>query len=97
MYYRALKYTNGGEEVEFRHFQSLNDAYTWLIPINTIQRNELWHIKMLPLIVCAFDTWANQHGSVIGLTESIGWNEMDPETTIYIQSVASWDSATPRF
>jgi hypothetical protein len=97
MYYRALKYTNGGEEVEFRHFQSLNAAYTSLIPINDIQENERWHIKMLQPVVRAFDTWANQHGSVIGLTEVIGWNELDLETTIYIQSVASWDSALPRF
>ena len=97
MFYRALKYTNGGETVEFRHFHSLNNAYDWLIPINDIQANERWHIKLLQPVVRAFDTWANQHGSHIGLTEVVGWNEMDPETTIYIQTVAAWDTALPNF
>ena len=97
MFYRALKYTNGGEEVEFRHFQSLNNAYDWLIPINDIQANERWHIKMIQPVVRAFDTWTNQHGSPIGLTEVIGWNELENETTIYIQTVTAWDSALPNF
>ena len=97
MFYRALKYTNGGEEVEFRHFQNLNTAYNWLMPTNAAQEAERWHIKMIQPVVRAFDTWMNQHGNMIGLTEVIGWNEMDPETTIYIQTVATWDSALPNF
>lgn len=97
MFYRALKYTNGGETVEFRHFHSLNAAYTWLVPINAIQEAERWHIKLLPAVSYLFDTFMNRTGNLTRHVEIVGWNEMEPETTIYIQTVDAWDDALPSF
>ncbi len=97
MYYRALKYTNGGEEVTFRNFILLENAYNCLMPSPETQQQERWHIKMLPPVMHLFNNWMNNHGGQGTHWEVIGWNELDPETTIYIQTVQSWDSALPQF
>jgi hypothetical protein len=33
----------------------------------------------------------------MGHVEVVGWNELNEETTIYIQTVDAWDSALPNF
>ncbi len=97
MFYRALKYTNGGEEVVFRNFRYLNEAYAWLVPINAVQEAERWHIKLLPPLMRVFETVMNRDGRMEGHTEVVGWNELEEETTIYIQTVDAWDDALPNF
>lgn len=97
MYYRALKYTNGGEEVEFRHFNCINAAYKWLVPTLPIQSSEKWHIKLLPALIHAFEMDMNTYGRIKGHLEVVGWNEMVEETTLYIQTVDAWDDALPNF
>jgi hypothetical protein len=95
--YRAIKYTDGGEAVEFRHFNTLNAAYTWLVPANAVQQEERWHIKLLPPLMRAFETVMNRAGRMEGHVEVVGWNEMEEETTVYIQTVEAWDDALPNF
>ena len=97
MFYRALKYTNGGEEVVFRNFRYLNEAYAWILPANAVQEAERWHIKLLPPLSRAFETVMNRAGRMEGHVEVVGWNEMEEETTVYIQTVEAWDDALPRF
>jgi hypothetical protein len=92
-----MKYTNGGEEVEFRHFRFLNEAYAWLMPTNATQEAERWHIKLFPALTRAFEMAMNRSGSMVGHMEVVGWNEMDPEKTVYIQTVDAWDDALPNF
>ena len=89
--FRALKMINGGEQVEYKHFNTLNAAYTWLIPDNQTQEEERWHIKMLPAIRREIEEW---NLNVI----TIGWNELEArEETRYIQRVDMWNDDLPRF
>ena len=89
--YRALKMVNGGEEAEFRHFNTLNTAYEWLIPRNERQMEEGWHIRLLHAVCREFEEW---NASVV----TIGWNEVtNREETRYIQYVDAWDDALPQF
>jgi hypothetical protein len=89
--FRALKMINGGEQVEYKHFNTLNAAYTWLIPDNQMQEEERWHIKMLPAIRREIEEW---NLNVI----TIGWNELEArEETRYIQRVDMWNDDLPRF
>jgi hypothetical protein len=94
--YRAIKYTDGGEAVEFRHFNTLNAAYTWLVPSIAVQQEERWHIKLLTAVIRCFEGMMNR-ADMPNHAEIVGWNEMQPETTIYIQTVQAWDDALPRF
>lgn len=89
--FRALKMINGGEEVEFKNFNTLNAAYEWLIPNNQTQEEERWHIKMLPAIRREIEEW---NLNVI----TLGWNELEArEETRYIQRIDMWTDALPRF
>ncbi len=90
--FRALKFMNGGEQVEYKHFNTLSQAYAWLTPNNQAQEEERWHIKMLPAVRREFEEW---NLNII----TIGWNEMndDREETRYIQRVEMWNDNLPRF
>lgn len=89
--FRALKFMNGGEQVEYKHFNTLNAAYEWLIPNNQQQYDERWHIKMLHAVRREFEEW---NLTVV----TIGWNELnDAEETRYIQRVEMWNDELPRF
>lgn len=90
--YRAIRMFNGGEQVEFAHFQTLAGAYNWLRPTNEIQLDERWHIKLLPAIRQDIEERNFK-------TVTMGFNEMlnSQECTIYIQIVERWDTALPNF
>jgi hypothetical protein len=89
--YRALRMINGGEETEFRHFNTLNAAYEWIVPDNNQVQVERWHIKLLHAVRRELEDW---HSRV----SVIGWNELeDHEETRYIQIVDTWDSPLPHF
>jgi hypothetical protein len=89
--YRALKMFNGGEQVEYRHFNTLTAAYEWLIPNNQTQEEERWHLKLLPAIRREFEDW---NMTVV----TMGWNELENnEQTRYIQRVDMWNDYLPRF
>ena len=81
----------------FRNFRYLNEAYVWVLPVNAVQEAERWHIKLLPALTRAFETVMNRDRRMEGHTEVVGWNELEEETTIYIQTVDAWDSALPNF
>ena len=90
--YRAIRMFNGGEKVEFAHFQTLSSAYNWLQPTNGVQEEERWHLKLLPAIRQDIEV-----GNFRVVTA--GFNEMlhAQECTLYIQVVERWDDELPRF
>jgi hypothetical protein len=89
--YRAIKMINGGEQVEYKHFNTINAAYDWLIPTNTQQEEERWHLKLLPAVCREFVDW---NATVV----TMGWNEQENnEQTRYIQRVDMWNDYLPRF
>ena len=92
--YRALRMYNGGEKVEFAHFQTIKKAYDWLIPTIQKQHQERWHIKVLPVIQQTFET-----EKPIPTYISIGFNELlnSDECTVYIQLVDHYDDPLPNF
>ncbi len=90
--FRALKFMNGGEQVEYKHFNTLTQAYMWLVPDTQTQEQERWHIKMLPPVRREFEEW---NLNVV----TVGWNELNEEyeQTRYIQRVDAWNDDLPRF
>jgi hypothetical protein len=88
--FRAIKMFNGGEEVEYRHFDALNAAYEWLTPSNQRQEQERWHLKMFNAVRREIDAW---NLNVV----TVGWNEQNAEETCYIQRVQAWNDALPHF
>jgi hypothetical protein len=90
--YRAIKLFNFGQEVAFRHFTTLDDAYTWLLPNNARQEEERWHIKLKYAVRREFDN-DNVQTSIV----TVGWNEEENNEIQYIQRVEMWSDALPRF
>lgn len=90
--YRAIRMFNGGDKVEYAHFQTIAGAYNWLRPTIDVQEEERWHIKLLPAIRQDIEV-----GNFRVVTA--GFNEMlnSQECTIYIQVVNQWDDALPNF
>jgi len=89
--YRAIKIYNGGETVEFTHFNTLGKAYEWLTPSLNTQQEEKWHIRLLQSI--NEDIRENHLHHV-----TVGYNESElNERTTYIQMVKVWDDALPLF
>ena len=89
--YRAIKVFNGGESIEYTHYNGLNSAYESLVPEVYTQQDERWHIKLLPAVRREFEEY---HASVI----TIGWNELETGgETRYIQYVDTWKDALPSF
>lgn len=98
MYYRAIKMKNGGEEAKYRHFELLENAYTWLIPSEEKQQREYWHIKSLDSIMALCNEWETPTTNVRACNvEVVGWNEMGEEMTLYVQQVHTWQDALPQF
>lgn len=90
--YRAIKSINGGEEVEFRHFNCLENAYHWLQPSSWRQKQDLWHLKMLHAVKADFEANKAPNGY-----EMIGYDEVkDKPMFIYIQRVERWNDALPQ-
>jgi hypothetical protein len=96
MPYRAIKMKNGGEEVEFRHFETLVGAYTWLIPSEEVYDCEHWSLKPYPEVLDLCKKWDTSKGQDC-IMELVGWNEMEKETSVYIQRVSNWQDALPKF
>ena len=90
--YRAIRMYNGGEKTEFAHFHLLQQAYEWLMPSLSIQEQERWHIKVLPVIRQEFETYNPNY-------LHIGFNSLrdSSECSLYIQIVQEWDTPLPRF
>jgi hypothetical protein len=90
--YRAIRTYNGGEKTELAHFQNLKEAYEWLTPSLSIQEQERWHIKVLPVIRQEFETYNPNY-------LPIGFNSLrdSSECSLYIQIVQKWDTPLPRF
>lgn len=86
--YRAIKSFNGGEEVEYRHFNTLRDAYIWLQPSQWRQERELWHLKLMLAVID--DLGRNS----LGYT-AVGWNEDSKQQYLYIQKVQRWNDGLP--
>jgi hypothetical protein len=86
--FRAIKSFNGGERVEFQHFSTLADAYAWLLPPLNAQMDERWHLKVFPAIQNEMET---------GETErvTVGWNELNAQSFLYVQEVSSFDTQLP--
>ena len=90
--YRAIKSTNGGEEVEFRHFNSLENAYYWLQPAQWRQMRDNWHLKMLHAVKVDFEANKARNGY-----EMIGYDEVqDKPMFLYIQRIEAWNDALPQ-
>ncbi len=90
--YRAIRMFNGGEDQRFKHFDSLVEAYTWLIPSLQDQEDERWHIKLLPAIRQDME---ERNFKIV----TVGFNEMQNsrECTLYIQIVKDYQDDTPKF
>jgi RNAse (barnase) inhibitor barstar len=89
MYYRAIRTINGSEHIEFKHFDTLKDAYKWLIPTLQIQEHEGWHLKVLWVVV-----------QELGNTNppfyiTLGNNVLNHQTSLYIQKVNQQDDHLP--
>ena len=89
--YRAIKSINGGEEVEFRHFNSLDNAYHWLQPSAWRQMQDLWHLKMIHAVREFFEV--NTQPMCVDM---IGFDEMEKPMYLYIQRIESWNDALPQ-
>ena len=95
MYYRAIKVTDGGASVAYKHFTSVTEAYKYFMPSLEDQRQESWHIKLLWSVVEGF-----KRETDMKMTQKIGWNEVvNPEEdtyyTLYIQKVEHFDVHLP--
>jgi hypothetical protein len=90
--YRVIRMFNGGQRQDIDHFNTLSEAYKWLLPTNTVQEQERWHIKLLPAIRRDFEEYRF-------VTVTMGFNEMLnlQECTLYIQIVEDFQSNHPKF
>ena len=90
--FRGIKSINGGEEVEFRQFKSLEDAYHWLQPTPWRQMQDSWHLKMLHAIRADFEANKAPNGY-----EVVGYDEVQSKPTfLYIQRINAWNDALPQ-
>ena len=95
MYYRAIKVTNGGSSVAYKHFTSVTEAYKYFMPTLEDQRQESWHIKLLWSVVEDFKC-----ENTVNTSQKIGWNDvLNPEEdtfyTLYIQKVEDYQTSLP--
>ena len=98
MFYRAIRHIDEedgyeGKTFQIRHFDSITDAYKWLIPSLEIQEEERWHIRLLWAVVEDFRVYENS-------LEDVGHNdplnpEQTPHTRLYIQKVQYMDEPLP--
>jgi hypothetical protein len=98
MFYRAIRIIHEDDGYEgttsvIRHFESLTDAYKWLIPSLDVQEKERWHIRLLRAVIEDLKMYETP-------IEDIGHNEpLNPEQTplthLYIQKVEVMDSPLP--
>jgi RNAse (barnase) inhibitor barstar len=89
MYYRAIRTINGSEHIEFKHFETIKDAYKCFLPTLEVQEDEGWHLKVLWFVV-----------QELGNTEvpfyiNVGNNVLDHQTSLYIQKVNQQDDHLP--
>ncbi len=96
MYYRAIKVTDGGAQVTYKHFTSITEAYKYFLPSLEDQRQDSWHIKLLWSVVEDFKCETDMK-----TTQKIGWNEvLNPEETtfysLFVQKVEHFDIPLPR-
>lgn len=98
MLYRAIRIIHEDDEYDgktsvIRHFDSLTDAYKWLIPSLDVQKKERWHIRLLGAVI--------ENLKICETTiDDVGHNEpLNPEQTplmhLYIQKVEVMDSPLP--
>jgi hypothetical protein len=85
--YRAIRTINGSEHVEFKHFDSVRDAYVWLVPSIQIQNIEQWNLKLLCVIIDELRTSLPY--------VHVGNNVLENETSLYIQRVSEQDNPLP--
>ena len=96
MYYRAIKVTDGGVQVKYKHFTTIAEAYRYFLPSIEDQRQESWHIKLLWSVVKDFKCETDMK-----IIQKIGWNDIiNPEEdtchTLYIQHVDHFEIPLPR-
>ncbi len=98
MLYRAIRHVDEetsyeGKMYQICHFESITDAYKWLIPSQEVQERERWHIRLLWSVIEDFKVYENT-------IEDVGHNEpRNPEQTpparLYIQKVMHMDEPLP--
>ena len=89
MYYRAIRTINGSEHIEFKHFDTVKDAYKWLVPSLQVQEDEMWHLKVLWVVVQELDNTA------VPFYINVGTNVLNHQTSLYIQKVNEQDDHLP--
>lgn len=95
MYYRAIKRHNYGAHLEMQHFDTLRDAYMWLLPPLEQQASEGWHIRLLWVVISEFKKW-NSTFEKVGYKPSNSIQEGDEEY-LYIQKVNTYDEPIVKF
>lgn len=93
--YRAIRVYGGGQRKELNHFHLLEQAYEWLLPSLDQQKEERWHIKVLPSVRQDFEKDGFQY-TLVGENECISSTN---ECSLYIQIVSNdtYDDPLPRF
>lgn len=91
--FRAIRSFNGGKSVEFSHFNTLMEAYRWLLPSLIVQQEERWHIKLVWQVSTDMDELVQNKKWLSRV--SVGYNEGNSQTFTYIQHVVDYNSTLP--
>ncbi len=91
--FRAIRSFNGGQRVEYCHFNSLLEAYRWLLPPLTVQEEERWHIKLVWQVSADMESLV-QNSKWLSRV-SVGYNEGNSQTFTYIQHVCDYNTSLP--
>lgn len=90
--FRAIRSFNGGQRVEFNHFNSIVEAYRWLLPSLDVQQGERWHIKLVWSVSEEMAPFVDNHKWLSRV--SVGYNEANTQAT-YIQHVYHYNTQLP--
>lgn len=90
--FRAIRSFNGGQRVEYNHFNSIVEAYRWLLPSLDVQNQERWHIKLVWMVSEEMAPFVDNHKWLSRV--SVGYNEALTHAT-YIQHVYDYTTTLP--